>query len=175
MKCLMNAWNHAEPSLYGWLLKQTQNPHEAEDIMQEVFLKAMGNSERFCTLQDGKSWLFKMVRNHLVDQLRRKIYSVDIEECVMPTDISPAMVQLQRCLPQVLVKLTEQDRDVIEQCDLNGMTQKDYAEKHQLSLPAVKARLRRARIELKTILVSECKVTQDQTGVCCFRSFQAEP
>ncbi|MCC4854143.1 RNA polymerase subunit sigma-70, partial [Vibrio lentus] len=27
----MNAWNHAEPSLYGWLLKQTQNPHEAED------------------------------------------------------------------------------------------------------------------------------------------------
>ena len=56
----------------------------------------------------------------------------------MPTDISPAMVQLQRCLPQVLVKLTEQDRDVIEQCDLNGMTQKDYAEKHQLSLPAVR-------------------------------------
>ncbi|MFL7048800.1 RNA polymerase subunit sigma-70, partial [Vibrio cyclitrophicus] len=56
-----------------------------------------------------------------------------------------------------------------------GMTQKDYAEKHQLSLPAVKARLRRARIELKTILVSECKVTQEQSGVCCFRSFQAEP
>lgn len=172
MKCLMNAWNHAEPRLYGWLLKQTQNTHEAEDIMQEVFLKAMGNSERFCTLQDGKSWLFKMTRNQLIDQLRRKIHSVDSEEFGIPTDISPAMVQLQRCLPRVLVKLTDQERDVIEQCDLNGMAQKDYAKKHQLSLPAVKARLRRARIELKTILVSECKVTQDQTGVCGFKTFQ---
>ena len=64
-----------------WLAtKQTQSPHEAEDIMQEVFLKAMENSERFCTLQDGKSWLFKMTRNHFVDQLRRKIQSVEIEE-----------------------------------------------------------------------------------------------
>ncbi|WP_050648734.1 sigma-70 family RNA polymerase sigma factor [Vibrio coralliirubri] len=170
----MSAWNHAEPSLYGWLLKQTQNPHEAEDIMQEVFLKAMANSERFCTLQDGKSWLFKMTRNHLVDQLRRKIHSVNIDEFVMPTDISPAMVQLQRCLPKVLVKLTDQERDVIEQCDLNGMAQKDYAEKYQLSLPAVKARLRRARIELKTVLVSECKVKQDHTGVCCFKSLRIE-
>ncbi|MDR9831406.1 sigma-70 family RNA polymerase sigma factor [Vibrio sp. FNV 38] len=170
----MTAWNRAEPSLYGWLLKQTQNPHEAEDIMQEVFVKAMGNSERFCTLQDGKSWLFKMTRNHLVDHLRRKIKLVDIEEFVMPAEISPAMVQLQRCLPKVLVKLTDQERDVIEQCDLNGMAQKDYAKKHNLSLPAVKARLRRARIELKTVLVSECKVKQDQTGVCCFKSFRVE-
>jgi RNA polymerase sigma-70 factor (ECF subfamily) len=63
---------------------------------------------------------------------------------------------------------------VIEQCDLNGMTQKDYAVAHNLSLPAVKARLRRARIELKTILVAECKVTQDQSGVRGFQSFQPE-
>ena len=174
MKCLMNAWNHAEPSLYGWLLKQTKNPHEAEDLMQEVFLKAMGNSERFCTLQDGKAWLFKMTRNLLVDHLRRRIQSVEVDEFIIPTDISPAMVQLQRCLPKVLVRLTDQDRDVIEQCDLNGMTQKEYADKHTLSLPAVKARLRRARLELKTILVSECKVTLDHTGVCCFKSFRSE-
>ncbi len=173
MKCLMDAWNHAEPSLYGWLLKQTQNPHETEDIMQEVFLKAMGNSERFCTLQDGKSWLFKMTRNHLVDNLRRKIKSVEVDEFVTPTDISPAMVQLQRCLPKVLVKLRDKEREVVEQCDLNGMTQKDCAEKYQLSLPAVKARLRRARIELKTLLISECKVIQDQAGVCCFKSYES--
>ena len=166
----MNAWNHAEPGFYDWLLKQTQNPHEAEDIMQEVFLKAMGNSERFCTLQEGKSWLFKMTRNHLVELLRRKIHSVGIEEFVMPIDISLWWFNYNAAL----VKLTEQERDVIEQCDLNDMAQKDYAEKHLLSLSAVKARLRRARIKLKTILVSECKVTQDQTGVCCFKPYQVE-
>ncbi len=174
MKCLMSAWHDAEPSLYGWLLKQTQNPHEAEDIMQEVFLKALANSQRFCTLQDGKSWLFRMTRNQFIDHLRRKIQSVEVDEFVMPAEVSPPMVQLQRCLPKVLMKLSDHERDVIEQCDLNGMTQNDYAAVHNLSLPAVKARLRRARIELKMILIAECKVTQDQSGVCGFQSFQPE-
>ncbi|MDF2155373.1 sigma-70 family RNA polymerase sigma factor [Vibrio sp. CAU 1672] len=164
----MQAWNHAEPSLYGWLIKQTHSHHEAEDIMQEVFLKAMSNSERFCSLQDGKSWLFKITKNHLIDNLRRKIQAVDIDDLPAPSDVVPAVARLQHCLPKVLVKLSDQERDVIEQCDLNGMTQREYAQRHQLSLPAVKARLRRARAELKSILITECKVTQDQTGVCCF-------
>ncbi|WP_354004662.1 sigma-70 family RNA polymerase sigma factor [Vibrio hippocampi] len=170
----MTAWDDAEASLYGWLLKQTNNAHETEDIMQEVFLKAMSNSERFCTLQDGKSWLFKMTKNLFIDQLRRKVQSEEINELAQPSEVTPAMVQLQRCLPKVLVKLSDQERDIIEQCDLNSMTQQHYATSHGLSLPATKARLRRARIELKTLLINECKVKQDKGSVCCFKSIDHE-
>ncbi|WP_084621696.1 sigma-70 family RNA polymerase sigma factor [Vibrio ezurae] len=169
----MTAWNDAEPSLYRWVLKQTNSPDETDDIMQEVFLKAMRNSERFCTLDDGKSWLFKMTKNYLIDTLRRRFQTVDLDDISIDKDITPAMVQLQRCLPKALTKLSDQERDVIEQCDLDNVTQKQYAEQKQLSLPAVKARLRRARISLRNILITECNVAKNQKGkVCCFKSYQ---
>jgi RNA polymerase sigma-70 factor (ECF subfamily) len=169
----MSAWNVAESSLYGWLLKQTGNAQEAEDILQEVFLKAMRNSDRFCTLQDGKSWLFQITKNHLIDTFRQKKRTIELGDYPTQTEVSPALAQLQQCLPRVLSRLGKSERDIIEQCDLNGMPQKEYAERHSLSLPAVKARLRRARITLREALITECKITRDEAGkVCCFASFE---
>ena len=53
--------------------------------------------------------------------------------------------QLTGCLRRVLAELDEADADIIRQCDLNGQRQQDYAAAHGLSLPATKARLRRAQ------------------------------
>ncbi|GDY24904.1 RNA polymerase sigma factor RpoE [Agarivorans sp. Toyoura001] len=170
MKCLMKAWSEAEPLLYGWLIKQTNNQHEAEDIMQEVFLKAMSNSERFCKLDDGKAWLFKITKNHFIDKLRQKLHATDISDLSASDSVAPVMTQLQQCLPKVLPKLSDSDRDIIEQCALNGLTQLEYAKQQQLSLPATKARLRRARMQLEFVLTTECKVKRDEAGVCCFKN-----
>ncbi|GEA60186.1 ECF RNA polymerase sigma factor SigW [Vibrio comitans NBRC 102076] len=172
MKCLMKAWGETEHQLYGWLIKQTQSQQETEDIMQEVFLKAMKNSERFCTLEDGKSWLFRVTKNLIIDRLRKKMECEDIEEFVAPSEIPPVMTQLQTCLPRLLPKLTDSERDIIEQCDLFGATQLDYATRNGLTLSATKARLRRARNELKHKLIVECKVEQDDSGVCCFKRIE---
>ena len=172
MKCLMKAWQQSESLLYNWLLKQTQSQHETEDIMQEVFLKAMRNSERFCSLKDGKSWLFKMTKNQFIDHWRRKIEIEDIDDLETVDKILPMMEQLQSCLPRVLPKLSSHHRHVIEFCDLNGMTQAQYSKENGLSLAATKARLRRARVELKQILVTECQVSQSAIGVCSFKRAQ---
>lgn len=169
MKCLMKAWNESESLLYHWLLKQTQSQHETEDIMQEVFLKAMSNSKRFCSLNDGKSWLFKITKNLFIDRWRRRVEVEDIGSLEAPTTIPPVMEQLQTCLPRLLPKLSADHLHIIETCDLNGMTQTEYANTHGLSLPATKARLRRARLELKQKLLTECQVLQNTSGVCCFK------
>ncbi|MEE1672704.1 sigma-70 family RNA polymerase sigma factor [Agarivorans aestuarii] len=172
MKCLMKAWDESESLLYNWLLKQTQNQHETEDVMQEVFLKAIRNSERFCSLKDGKSWLFKVTKNQFIDHWRRKIDIEDIDDLEAIDNSLPVMEQLQSCLPRILPKLSSHHRHVIEFCDLNGMAQAQYAKQNGLSLTATKARLRRARIELKQILVTECQVSQNTTGVCHFKRAQ---
>ncbi|NOH97418.1 sigma-70 family RNA polymerase sigma factor [Vibrio sp. 99-70-13A1] len=172
MKCLMKAWEETEPMLYGWLMKQTKSQPETEDIMQEVFLKAMQNSEKFCSLDDGKSWIFKVTKNYFIDRIRRKVDSEDIDEYPALETVPPVMIQLQTCLPRLLPKLDSKARHIIEACDLNGLTQLEYSELHDLSLAATKARLRRARLELKDKLISECKVKQDETGVCCFKRIQ---
>lgn len=172
MKCLMTAWGNTEAMLYAWLLKQTKSQHETEDIMQEVFLKAMSHSERFCSLSDGKAWIFKVTKNHLIDRLRKKIELESIDDLQSPESATPVMTQLQTCLPRILPKMSDTDRHIIEVCDLNGVTQAEYAKTQGLTLPATKARLRRARIELKQRLISECQVVQDNSGVCCFKRAQ---
>ncbi|SNX49582.1 RNA polymerase sigma factor SigZ [Vibrio thalassae] len=49
------------------------------------------------------------------------------------------MTQLQTCLPRILPKLSDDDRHIIEMCDLNGLPQLDYAQKYGLTLAATKA------------------------------------
>ncbi|OAN10871.1 RNA polymerase subunit sigma-70 [Photobacterium jeanii] len=171
----MKAWGEAEPQLYAWLMKQTQNQHEAEDIMQDVFLKGMRHRQRFCSLQDGKSWLFKVTKHQFIDHLRRKVPTDQNDELSEAKASTPVMTQLQTCLPRVLPLMPDKERDIIEQCDLNGLTQLEYANRHQLTLSATKARLRRARMTLKSKLVSECRVEQDHTGVCCFKRLAIAP
>ncbi|MFC5080500.1 hypothetical protein [Vibrio thalassae] len=51
----------------------------------------------------------------------------------------PVMTQLQTCLPRILPKLSDDDRHIIEMCDLNGLPQLDYAQKYGLTLAATKA------------------------------------
>ncbi|WP_211091907.1 RNA polymerase sigma factor [Vibrio agarilyticus] len=170
----MLAWHETEPMLYGWLLKQTQSHHETEDIMQDVFIKAMQNSERFCTLDDSKAWLFKMTKNRFIDLVRRKVASDELADIDAPREVAPVMTQLQSCLPRLLPKLKDEERHIIEQCDLNGMTQKQFSEQNLLSLPATKARLRRARLVLKQHLEQECQVERDRSGVCCFKRMESD-
>ncbi|SNX49581.1 RNA polymerase sigma factor RpoE [Vibrio thalassae] len=45
----------------------------ARELGQEVFLKVMSNSQKFCSLTDGKAWLFKVTKNHFIGRLRKKL------------------------------------------------------------------------------------------------------
>ncbi|MDZ4255830.1 MAG: sigma factor-like helix-turn-helix DNA-binding protein, partial [Sulfuritalea sp.] len=82
---------------------------------------------------------------------------------------------LAQCLPRVLAELAAEDRDAITCCDIEGMTQKDYAARLGLSLPGAKSRLQRARARLKARLTVACQVSFDAGGaVCCFVPRQPE-
>lgn len=171
MKCLLNAWQLHEKQIARWLLKRTGDPQVVEDIMQDVFIKAMRNNKQFCHLDDSKSWLFKMVKNHYIDTLRKQVESESIDETIADDSLhSEPIVQMQKCLPRVMLKLGVNERDIIEKCDLQGMPQAEYAHQQQLSLPAVKSRLQRARKTLKSHLVTHCHVRQDNGYVSEFKS-----
>lgn len=170
MKCLLDAWNKNQQPIFNWLVKQTHDPQQAKDIMQDVFLNAMKNTDRFCDLDDAKSWLFKMVKNRYIDELRKQISIEAIDHAFPATHIvqSP-IVQMEKCLPVILQKLSFGEREIIEQCDLQGITQQKYAQMHNLSLSAVKSRLQRARKQLKKMMINHCNVKQVNGYICCFK------
>jgi RNA polymerase sigma-70 factor (ECF subfamily) len=107
--------------------------------------------------------LFEVARNTLTDHLRRQppldLWSDEaLQQIPDPTEQPPVVDQLTGCLRRVLGELDETDAHIIRQCDLNGQRQQDYAIAHGLSLPATKARLRRARERLRLAMTAGCQI-----------------
>ena len=167
--CVDSAWRQHEAELRGWLLARTHGDEDrADDLLQTVFLKALRHGERFCAVEGSRAWLFTVARNALIDEHRRVR-----PELPLPADLDapaapepePAQVEsLCACLPRALSELDTHDADVLQRCDLEGMTQGEYASLHGLSVPGAKSRLQRARRRLAAHLESACQVRRDDEG-----------
>jgi RNA polymerase sigma-70 factor (ECF subfamily) len=56
----MTAWHRHEAELRGWLRHRLGSAADAEDLLQDVFLKAMRQGERFCAIDNARVWLFEV-------------------------------------------------------------------------------------------------------------------
>ena len=163
--CLRTAWRAHEPELRGWLRRRLSNPAEADDLLQDVFLKALRQGERFCSVRNARAWLFEVARNALTDKLRVARATIELpDDLVAEVDEPETVDRLTACLPRVLSELSSEDREAITLCDLQGMAQADYAAAKGLGLSAAKSRLQRARQRLKQRMTDGCQVQLDETG-----------
>ena len=170
MNCLLSAWDRHERELRAWLRSRLGNSHDAEDMLQDLFIKAMRQDKRFCEIDNARAWLFEVARNALADRLRLKKTQVELPDDLAAEHDEPAAVEsLAACLPRALSELSDEDREAITRCDLDGMSQEDYAQLKGLSLPGAKSRVQRARRRLREHLTGVCQVKFDAAGkVCCF-------
>lgn len=163
--CVLESWRAHENELRNYLQHRVADTHLAEDLLQDVFVKAMRQGSGFCDLDNQRAWLYQVARNALVDHLRLHRATVELPEDIPQTiEQADPVVTLSACVARVLSELAAEDRDIIEQCDLNGMKQQDYASAHDLTLPAVKSRLLRARQRMRDTLSTNCKVQFDEQG-----------
>lgn len=165
MNCLTTAWTAHEPELRGWLRRRLANPAHADDLLQDLFLKALRQGERFCSVQNARAWLFEVARNTLADQLRVARHTVELpDDLSAPSDEADTVDTLTACLPRVLSELSADDREAITLCDLQGMSQADFAAARGLNLSAAKSHIQRARLRLKQRMTQVCQVQLDDTG-----------
>jgi RNA polymerase sigma-70 factor, ECF subfamily len=144
----------------------TQNREDAEDVVQDAFLKAYEKLDQFQGNSKFYTWLVRIAVNESLMRLRRrrtgKMVSIDedveTEEGSMPRDLadwSPDPEQLygQSELSEILRKtiqgLPPGFRIVFVLRDVEGLSTEETAETLGLSVPAVKSRLLRARLQLR--------------------------
>jgi RNA polymerase sigma-70 factor (ECF subfamily) len=166
MRCVSDAWEKHEAELRRFLRHRAHNDAEAQDLLQEVFLRALRQQNGLCGIDNPRAWLYTTARNLLIDRLRLTKEQVPLPEdlAAEPNETMPAVDGLCQCLPRALSELTSQDREAITLCDIEGMTQLAYAARIGLSLPAAKSRVQRARMRLKAHLTEVCQVSFDAAG-----------
>jgi RNA polymerase sigma-70 factor (ECF subfamily) len=144
----------------------TQNREDAEDVMQDAFLKAYEKLDQFQGNSKFYTWLVRIAVNESLMRLRKrrtgKMVSIDediaTEEGSVPRDFAdwapnPEQNYNQSELSEILKKtiqgLPQGFRVVFVLRDVDGLSTEEAAEALGLSVPAVKSRLLRARLQLR--------------------------
>ncbi|HEY6442719.1 MAG TPA: sigma-70 family RNA polymerase sigma factor [Candidatus Acidoferrales bacterium] len=143
----------------------TQNREDAEDAMQEAFLKAFQHLGEFQGNSRFYTWLVRIAVNQALMKLRKRrpnVVSLDEEidtgEDMMPREVedwgpSPQQryeqTELSEILGKVIGELDSPFRIVFQLRDIEEMSTEETAEALGLSVPAVKSRLLRARLKLR--------------------------
>jgi RNA polymerase sigma-70 factor, ECF subfamily len=159
----------------------TQNREDAEDVVQDAFLKAYQNLGQFQGQSKFYTWLVRIAVNEALMRLRRRrperMVSLDedvkTEEDSMPREIadwSPNPEQqytqgeLKDILSRTIHGLPASFRTVFVLRDVEGLSTEETADALGLSIPAVKSRLLRARLQLRERLNRYFKKRRDGDG-----------
>jgi RNA polymerase sigma-70 factor (ECF subfamily) len=144
----------------------TQNREDAEDVVQDAFLKAYQNLGQFQGQSKFYTWLVRIAVNEALMRLRRRrperMVSLDAdvktEDDSVPREVadwSPnpeqqySQAELKEILTRTIQGLPPSFRTVFVLRDVEGLSTEEAAEALDLSIPAVKSRLLRARLQLR--------------------------
>ena len=152
----------------------TQNREDAEDVVQDAFLKAFQNLGQFQGQSKFYTWLVRIAVNEALMRLRRRrperMVSLDEDintgEDTIPREVAdwspnPEQLYNQSELREILQKtiqgLPPSFRTVFVLRDVEGLSTEETADALGLSIPAVKSRLLRARLQLRERLTKYFK------------------
>ena len=153
-------YDHYSGALLGVISRIIKKEELAEEILQDVFLKVWDRIDTYDAAR-GKlfTWMLNIARNQAIDKTRSKEFSKgkktdDIESLVSKVDKSEfSETKVEAIgLQELLTRLPEEQRFVIDQHYLKGYTQAEMAEEFNLPLGTVKTRMRLAMIELRNLL-----------------------
>ena len=149
-----------------------------EDILHDVFIRIHQNI--YALKEQGKieSWVFQITRNAIADHYRKTKPRNDFEVEQIPDskkeETNERHKQASKFLVELLSELPEKYREAIFYTEFEGFTQKQLAEKMNISLTGAKSRVQRAKKLVRDLLLRCCHFEYDKYGtvidyckVCC--------
>ena len=148
-------------ALYGYAMTLTRNATEAEDLVQETYLRATSAANQPQPNGNLKAWLFVIMRNAWLNQLRHNQSGprfVELETNEQPEDAggNPHVVYLRKLereqVRAAIEKLPDAYREIVVLRDIEGFTYQEIALVLDCPAGTVMSRLGRARAKLRASL-----------------------
>jgi RNA polymerase sigma-70 factor (ECF subfamily) len=170
-------WRMFGDRLRAFITRRVGSAADAEDILQDVFLRIHLHANSVQRSERLTSWLFQVTRNAIIDYYRAPVRreqpeavagpeSLDrtvpaVHPLEMAVDAVQAREELAGCLQPMLGRLPPHYREAVTLVDLSGLTQVEVAARLGLSVSGVKSRVQRGRRALQATLVQCCPVQLD--------------
>jgi len=148
------------------LHSRVSNDEDVEDLLQEVLIKTHQNLDTVVNSEKIKPWLFQLTNNTIIDFYRKKGRARDVSAAdLWYTEDSVVVEQaLTQCVEPFIRALPKNSADLLIAIDIEGQSQKDYAEKAGISYSTLKSQVQRARAKLRTLFDDCCNLTLDKYG-----------
>jgi RNA polymerase sigma-70 factor (ECF subfamily) len=153
--------------LYSYALVLTRNRSEAEDLVQETYVRAIAAMDRLRGGSNVKGWLFTILRNIWLNQLRQRrttpqMLEIDVDESAANSVVEPSkdphaayVSKVERdYVREAIQKLPLDFREIILLREYEGLSYQEIATVLNCPAGTVMSRLGRARSKLKTLLVA---------------------
>lgn len=168
-----NAMETHGPAVYRLALCRLQNPADAEDVYQDVFLRLLGEGDRLWESEHLKAWLLRTALNRCADlhrfRLRRPVLSLE----TLPETAESAGDEAAE-LWAAVGRLPEKLRMPVHLYYAEGYRTEEIAAMLNVPAATVRTRLRRARAKLKDLLGGidddECVSQADGNRLCARRA-----
>ncbi len=147
--------------LYRIALRIVGNIAEAEDVVQEVFIKLWKKRDELHQLSNKEAWCVTMTKNLSIDKTRSKHHRYGfvapgmdlVDNAITPDRITESNDTLSR-IRKLMDTLPDKYRKVMELRDIEGSTYKEISETLNMPIEQVKVNIFRARQKVKNLLIN---------------------
>ena len=166
-------YNRFAPVLYGTLMKWVPDAQVAENLLQDVFVKAWANRHNY-DANKGRlfTWLYNIARNISIDHYRSRQYkrskasllSDDISSLLNGTKLvsqAPDTIGIRKLLDM----LRKEEKQVMELMYFKGLTQKEIAKMMNMPLGTVKTRMSMAIKNLRQFFMNDWAEGQEKLAL----------
>lgn len=155
--------------LYNFALRMTNNPADADDLVQDTYLKAFRFWDKYEQGTNIRAWLFRIMKNSYINVYRKEskepdtvdyddvkdFYNTIKDDTVDSNDLQESVFGnlLDDEVARAVADLPEDFRTVVILCDIEGLPYEEIAEFVDTPLGTVRSRLHRGRKLLRSKLV----------------------
>jgi RNA polymerase sigma-70 factor (ECF subfamily) len=156
-RAMQRLYEEHAPHVYGVVRRLAGDDHLAEDVSQDVWIRAFKKLDTFRGESGFGTWIHRVARNVALTRLRRKKDrgEVDLDRSASPTERGPEEVVLSReMLEKALDRLPDGYREVLILHDVEGLTHREIAESLGVAVGTSKSQLHKARARMRELLGS---------------------
>ncbi len=159
-------WQEFARPLRGFLRSRVRTEADADDLLQEVFLKVHSGLPQLHDASKLQGWVYRIARNAIADHHRRGPREEPVAEF---PDIAESLdgedeVDLRPAIRRMVAALPAEAREAIVLTEFQGLSQAELATRFGISLSGAKSRVQRARTALRKMMDDCCCFEFDRRG-----------
>ncbi len=171
-----NIWNDFHKELRSFIVKKVHNQSDADDILQDVFVKIIRNSDKVNQADNIRHYFYGIVKNTINDYFRNNQRTISLEDIPELTNTEiPEFLSHEEtnslnttisecCVKPFINKLPDNYKNALLISEFEGVSQKELARKLNISYSGAKSRVQRGKQQLKKLILDCCAYESDVYG-----------